>query len=115
MLGLGLHRVSRGPGPGPGPRGPFFYDLADLRIGFIDIVERYIQKIDARFSLSVGFDGVTRGCISINGAKPGDNHRLSGILIFLLCANVRHVSVYCIRELCLCMFARATAAAARKN
>jgi hypothetical protein len=30
-------------------------------------------------------------------------------LIFLLCANVRHVSVYCIRELCLCMFVRATA------
>jgi hypothetical protein len=28
-------------------------------------------------------------------------------LIFLLCANVRHVSVYCIRELCLCIIARA--------
>lgn len=91
MLGFGLHRVSRT--PVPGHRAPFFYNLADLRIGFIDVVERYIQKIDARFSLSVGFDGVTRGCISINGAKPGDNHRLARILIFLLCANLRHCGV----------------------
>jgi hypothetical protein len=78
MFGFGLYDVSC-----------IFYNLMYLMIDFIDIVERYIQKIDARFRLFLCFDRVTRRCISINGVKTRYHHCLAGILIFLLCAYLR--------------------------